>query len=245
MKTTQDFALLQPASLALELRAWSTGLNENGWEEGLSPFKLMDGGLMYLVGEESLFWSMVLNLPSGSTVPPNPPNKPLEDLYMCKEMDRTYDITQNALRSAAVVGSTGKVNIGTIRSKSLAYIQSLKQGLSPFELLESDEHIPSEAEQLPQWWKDIAAFWDGIFTRSGMLGPGSKIFRPQCMFASTPAGCAHFNKGNLCCAWHDPHHLSSLQTLIEQVCVNDKAREFYSMLKELSSRIGEEDSSLR
>ena len=212
-RKTDSFMFHHPGSLAIELQAWCSGLNRDGWNTGLSPFKLFDGNLQYLIGEAELFWPMMINFRNtGTSLPPSAPDIPMSSTWLFREMDR-------ALETKIKSQTLGTTNIS---SKSLAFIQIAKSDFLQQEL--DLETVPSSKETLPNWWKIIAQHWDGALIRCGFPGnPNSHTtFRPPCMFFSTPSGCVKTHMGGVCCAWHDPEYPQSLEYLITN-CNKDKA----------------------
>ena len=209
-QTTDEFLFFHPGSLACELQAFCTGRVQE--EEGLSPFKVIEGGPLYLIGETGIFWSCAVHFTGqGSCLPPNAPDVHVEETFFCRETDRMYNSAQGAQLSRS--------RPTQFSSTSLAFCQ-IGGSKDPHPILElEDGMLPSTVGQLPQWWKDIASHWDGAFARCGIPGSASSaaVFRPHCMFRSTPQGCVTTHVGRVCCAWHDPAYLESLEMLVSKL----------------------------
>jgi len=229
-RTTKDFLYFQPGSLACELLMRHKGRPQNV-DEGLSPFKELDGGLLYIAGEPDLFWPMVLNFKeSGSVLPPCRPNTTVDTLFMSTELDRMMQATVAARNAARSGGQTVQCN-----SASLAAIELANGFDHPImSAIGEDDCLPSTPETLPDWWKSMAAFWNSALFRAGVpfasgtepvaTGPRpsthtrvGRNLRAHCMFHCSPQGCLRTQPGGVCCAWHDPAQVESLQEIINQL----------------------------
>ena len=221
-KKSGDFMFLHPGSLTIEMNSWCTGLQAE--EGGISPFKLLDGNVMYLAGEKELFWPMVVNFRNtGTCFPPNIEGVSVENTYMMREAERIYEQMHNKK-----VGKGEKVRISS-RSKAFTQI-----GHFPNHPMLQHETIPSRQDALPEWWLQLAKFWDGAFERCGIPGnmKSNTTFRPPCMFYNTPAGCMKSHMGETCIAWHDTNYQADIDAIIKARCINPSALKIYKVLKD-------------
>jgi hypothetical protein len=196
--TLAAFNFLNPASLACEMYS-------NTYSGSQGEFKVLEGGWLYLVGQQDLFWSMIMHWhENGSTLPIC-----ARGLTWGKD---TFLGTEYNNMEAKVASITANVTPGSrlkLSSESLAMCNLMQSDLSALmqgqcmhpavDLIERDCSLPTTEGQVPPWWKKVRNVWDGALQRA-LTETSTGGARPQCMFHNVPVGC----RIGVCNAWHDP-----------------------------------------
>lgn len=90
------FEAYDSASLAMELHMINRGI--------VDEYKVLDGGLMYLIGEPQLFWPMMINYRlAGSCCPPFPPGAPISTYAECiptRTLEHFHTTLKDRIRSS-------------------------------------------------------------------------------------------------------------------------------------------------
>jgi hypothetical protein len=188
--------------------------------------KYLEGGMLYLVAEPHIFWSLMIHRKAtGRFLPPQPKGR---EVWTWAE---TYAAVE-AARLAEPMFSSG-VPRGTkltIRSRSLAALQlfnkgNILHGTAPafvYTLLDAGA-IPTVSDvvgrseecellmcegYLPTWWTECETFWEGAVARALAHD------KAPCLFFCTPVGCkaADFQSAP-CGGYHDPQYQRELQAI--------------------------------
>jgi hypothetical protein len=220
-KRSPEFRYHSPGSLAAELYAVCNGR--------LATFKYIEGGILYMIGQAELFWSMVMHYrEKGSVLPLSKAGVDVETTFYAKELERVYVSGMSNNLNASRASPT------SLRSESLAFCQHMAQGsdIAPHPIMDLIEGMPNRQQDKPLWWTVLAEFWDTHLARCGMPAgreidiyenqeaaaaqpPVPSIYtqcpRPTCMFFCCPPpegfGCGFSHEGRPCTAWHDEHYL--------------------------------------
>jgi len=221
-KKSPEFRYHAPGSLAAELYAHCNG--------HLVTFKFIEGGILYMVQQAELFWSMVMHYrEKGSVLCLSKPGVMPESTFFGRELERSMNMCMNRQMTQNV----SKENPTSLRSESLAFCQSctVTRAQQP-PIMDLLEGMPSREQDKPHWWKVLAEFWDTHLSRCGMPAgreidiyekdpvaaaalpptpsPHTTCPRPTCMFyVCVPPegfGCGYTGAGRACAGWHDDHY---------------------------------------
>ena len=208
-----ELLFLAPGSLAAELYTASSGVVED--------FRIVRGGLLYLVGAPELFWSLALHWreTDGQTgLPPQRRAAQWESAWGLRELEAHL----RRLTAAAPAARGGPMQLSsqslaaTQLVRGVALLRSQKQGanarggaadarfLADLHPMTSGEPIPKSEAEVPAWWRALRELWDGALRRSESGAP--------CMFANTSAGCAAGEAA--CCARHDEAYGTAVRALL-------------------------------
>jgi len=241
-KQSPEFRYHSPGSLAAELYAVCNGR--------LASFKYIEGGILYMIGQAELFWSMVMHYrEKGSVLCLSKPGVQVENTFFGRELERTVG-THVASRINA-----NQSDPTSLRSESLAFVQCMScTDMAPNPVMDLSDGMPSREADKPRWWKMLAAFWDTHLSRCGMpagreMGiyenqesaaacihsnptpsPYTSCPRPVCMFycCGPPEGfgCGYTITGRGCAAWHDDSYIQAQLDIrnIEAVVHEERAQ---------------------
>lgn len=180
------FNFLRPASLAVELES------NNDDNNGTSlDFKVLEGGILYLIGETHLFWSMMIHRrATGFCFPPGKQGEKWGGTWCFREIDQLM---------TGLMAASSNLPVGSRiqnRSRSLAatvLVNKKLTGVTYIDVLDEERSIPISSQTLPSWWKHLEEMWGGVINRAVEHG------KAPCMFHCTPTGC----RATVCCAMHD------------------------------------------
>eukprot|EP00976_Prorocentrum_cordatum_P041178 835897-Prorocentrum_minimum.AAC.1 len=180
------FNFLRPASLALEIES------HNDEAHGRSlDFRVLEGGILYLLGEAHLFWSMMIHRrATGLCFPPGKGGEKWGGTWCFREIDEMMTSVMSA-KSNLPAGSRIQN-----RSRSLAatvLVNKKLTGVTYVDVLDEERPVPITSQALPSWWKQLEEMWGGVTSRAVEHG------KAPCMFHCTPTGC----RAAECCAMHD------------------------------------------
>lgn len=183
----REVLFLSPASVAVECYAMNLGVDVH--------FKYLEGGILYVIGEPHIFWSMMIHRKSTRgqyCFPPPGPSASTwleDDFWGMRELQRMIapsqggNMGQRAIKSSS--RSLGAVAMSRDRSLMVKFMMS------------------AASPAVPSWWTDCELLWGGSLSRVS----GTK---PLCMFFCTPVGCA---AGSACVGCHDEVWRESIEKI--------------------------------
>ena len=180
-----DFIFLSPASCAQELYSLQDGLGD-------VDFKGIKGGLLYLFGEPSIFWSLMIHFKASQRCLPPCPMKGswFKDTLGGKEMVRTF-------QSPSEIGTMTPYPTfkSVIKTKSICYTaisNAASRGMHP--CFQYGDALPLSINSLPLWWLKVERIWNASIIKC------RELQRAPCMFYCTQEGCL---AGSSCICFHD------------------------------------------
>ena len=226
----EEILFLSPASLAMELHCMSLGAPSD------EHFKFLQGGILYLIGESHLFWSMMIHRKAtGKCFPPQPSGQHTwtwAKTWAALEANRlTNPIMKIATSSSAAAASPPRPTAMHMTSRSMASLlifdqRSILSGRAPdfvnivaetFPLLAAsfpgdlpDRNHMMEAGSLPLWWTQCEDLWGGALNRATVEG------KVPCQFHCTPMGClatTHGGGPSACVGFHDEQYKHEIEIL--------------------------------
>ena len=153
-------------------------------------YKHLEGGMLYLLGEPHLFWSMMIHRKATKLCFPHPAES---HIYASGEQD--FDCWAG-LELQRVLGECARTTTRTenkdtkllkFSSRSMAaslIMNDIRRGIMQNEMLDDCKNLECLSYPLPTWWKDCESLWSGACEKAVLEG------KPICMFYLTPTGCS-------------------------------------------------------
>ncbi len=180
------FNFLRPASLAVEIE--SNNDDNNG--ESID-FKVLEGGILYLIGETHLFWSMMIHRrATGLCFPPGKVGEKWGGTWCFREIDQ---FMTGLMAASSNIPAGSRIRNGSRSLAATVLLNKKLTGVTYIEVLDDERPIPTSLKALPSWWKHLEEMWGGVLRRAEEHG------KAPCMFHCTPKGC----RATACCAVHD------------------------------------------
>jgi hypothetical protein len=202
VRLESDVLFLSPASLVMEMMSMTDGkLDKN--------FKYLEGGLLYLIGEPHLFWSMMIHRKAkGMCFPPQP------DTQRTWSWAQTWAMLEMERLNGPVVAARGQSMLSSInvKSRSLSALVLFENLRSPDSARaatlkfvaaarSNEDHLMTN---LPSWWTECETLWSGVIDRAWRRSPPTAA----CMFFCTPVGC--MAGASSCVAFHDEQYKNEI-----------------------------------
>jgi hypothetical protein len=180
---------LSASSLALELHAMESARVD-------PHFKYLEGGILYLIGEPHLFWSMLIHWHNNAGVclpVQNDCGHKWEDTWCRKE----FDTLASSVMASGLTPSAGRIKMNSRSQACVDFMMNRDNMLQMFGISLMEENIPPSRALWPDWLEPCCALWSGVLARVAEIDSS----RPPCMFYCTPTGCQAGE--NQCVAAHD------------------------------------------
>lgn len=180
-----QFEYYDPASLAIELHCVASQFNKD-------DFRISEGGLLYLMGEEHLWGSAALNFAAyGSCAPAPPPGssvKNWDDTVFFRAVEQEMANVQSRLSAGQRGGSIA------MQSRNQGVVIFMEQISSkthpnfnpPLPWVTDADSFPSTEAEVPGWWHRASEPWDRVLR--AMFEGGGQLESLPCMFHATKAG---------------------------------------------------------
>ena len=176
-----------PATLAMELHIIAS-------KQCVDDFRMLDGSLIYMMGQPSLFWSAVLHFRAHGTCCPTLAKKATwGDTAFWSEMRALMD----RLPARGDFRARPPPDLGSRNMAIVAFLQNKTSAdkVIPWCGYHENDALPTAQDDAPDWWRLAAEPWDRalseMFKRGEKLGPAEL----PCQFFATIAatggvGCA-------------------------------------------------------
>lgn len=200
-KGSDEILFLSPASLCMEYYCFNLGTFDE-------HFKFLEGGILYVVGEPHLFWSLMIHRKAtGKCFPPQPQGQKTwnwDSTWAAKEAQR---IMTPVLQSPP--GSTQRPHAASRSMSALSLLKGTSSSGSassppPFlsAIMNSEDHLMTV---LPSWWTKCESFWTGALDRALLQNSAT------CMYFCTPVGCTVL--ASTCRGCHDTEYASAIAVI--------------------------------